>query len=78
MFRHPYVPTPLYSDTPMFRHPNVPKTEPIFRHPYVPRPLYFDTPMFRHPYVLTSYFRTLQVLHCINAKIKINKMLTER
>ena len=41
IFRHPYVPTSLCSDTPLFRHP------------FVPTPLCSDIPMFRHRYVQT-------------------------
>ena len=49
MFRHPYVPTPLCSDTPMFRHPYVPTPLLSDCSTYVPTPL-----LFRHPYFPTA------------------------
>ena len=44
IFRHPYVPTPLCSDTPMFWQLNLYSDTPINRHPYVSKPIYSDNP----------------------------------
>ena len=46
MWGRRYVPTPLYSDAP------------IFRHLYIATPRYSDVPIFRRPYILTKICTT--------------------